>query len=46
MLGAILMLGGAAGQAASSSVGAIIATRVVSGLGMVSFPSSKGSSRA
>ena len=36
MVGGILMLGGAAGQAASSSTGAMIATRVISGLGMVS----------
>ncbi|WWD22915.1 hypothetical protein CI109_107410 [Kwoniella shandongensis] len=33
-LGAILMLGGAAGQAASSTRGAIIGTRVLSGIGM------------
>ncbi|KAK8844532.1 hypothetical protein IAR55_006379 [Kwoniella newhampshirensis] len=33
-IGAILMLGGAAGQAASSSRGAIIGTRVLSGIGM------------
>jgi MFS family permease len=36
LLGAIVMLGGAAFQAGVSSAGAMIGARVVSGLGMVS----------
>lgn len=36
MIGVVLMLGGTAFQAAVSSTGAMIAARIVSGLGMVS----------